>query len=226
MEIIENIPVNLEPAEVARRLHIRPGRQGSPTPEELIDLARPLIDFRAVYDIAFIGNKDPETVEVGGVVFRSRVLRANLEHAQKVFPYIMTIGPALEQKASSLGDLLKQYYLEEIANFALDLGFSWLAEKLQARWGFAVLSNMSPGSLEDWPISEQKPLFSLFGDTEKAVGVRLTDHMLMLPRKSISGILFPSEGTFTACELCPRERCPSRRAPYDEAKAADYRTRE
>ncbi len=138
----------------------------------------------------------------------------------------MTIGPALEQRAASLGDLLKQYYLEEIANFALELGASWLTEKLKVRWGFALLSNMSPGSLEDWPISEQLPLFSLFGDPDKAIGVRLTDYMLMLPRKSISGILFPSEESFTACQLCPRERCPSRRAPYDEALAAEYRNRD
>jgi len=225
METIIHIPVVLEPGEVARRLRIRPERAGASHLEELIELARPLIDLRAVYDISFVGKKDAETVEVAGVVFRSRVLRTNLERAQKVFPYIMTIGPALEQKASGLGDLLKQYYLEEIANFVLDKGASWLTESLQTRWGFALLSNMSPGSLEDWPIGEQRPLFSLFGDTEKVIGVRLTDHMLMLPRKSISGILFPSEESFTACELCPREKCPSRRAPYDEVLAAEYQIR-
>jgi len=225
MEIVDHIPVNLEAGEIARHLHIRPERAGASHPEELIELARPLVDLRAVYDISYVGKKDAESVEVAGVVFRSRVLRHNLDRAQKVFPYIMTIGPALEKRAASLGDLLRQYYLEEIANLILEQGASWLTEKLKERWGFAGLSNMSPGSLEDWPISEQRPLFSLFGDTEKAVGVRLTDHMLMVPRKSISGILFPSEEGFTACELCPREKCPSRRAPYDETLAAEYRYR-
>jgi hypothetical protein len=225
MEIIDHIPVNLEAGEIARHLHIRPERAGASHPEELIELARPLVDLRAVYDISYVGKKDAESVEVAGVVFRSRVLRYNLDRAQKVFPYIMTIGPELEQRAASLGDLLRQYYLEEIANLVLEQGASWLTDKLKERWGFAGLSNMSPGSLEDWPISEQRPLFSLFGDTEKAVGVRLTDHMLMLPRKSISGILFPSEEGFTACQLCPREKCPSRRAPYDEALASEYRNR-
>ena len=73
---------------------------------------------------------------------------------------------------------------------------------------------MSPGSLEDWPITEQTKLFSIFGDTERLIGVRLTDSMLMVPRKSISGILFPSEEGFTSCQLCDRERCPGRKAPY------------
>ena len=42
--------------------------------------------------------------------------------------------------------------------------------------------------MADWPIEEQQPLFRLLGDTERAVGVRLTDSMLMVPTKSVSGI--------------------------------------
>lgn len=226
MEIIDHIPVNLEAGEIARRLRIRPDRAGSSHLEELIELARSLVSLRAIYDISYVGAKDTQSVEVAGVVFRSGVLRHNLESAQKVFPFIMTIGPELEKTASSLGDLLKQYYLEELANIVLEQGAAWLTDRLQSRWGFPRLSNMSPGSLEDWPITEQRPLFSLFGDTEKTIGVRLTDHFLMLPRKSISGILFPSEEGFTACQLCPRETCPSRRAKYDEGLAAEYRKRD
>ena len=226
MEIINNIPVNLEAGEIARHLRIRPERAGSSHIEELVKLANSLVSLRAVYDISYVGAKDAQSVEVAGVVFRSGVLRHNLESAQKVFPYIITIGAELEKRASSLGDLLKQYYLEEIANFVLGQGADLLTKRLQDRWGFPLLSNMSPGSLEDWPITEQGPLFSLFGDTEKTIGVRLTDHFLMLPRKSISGILFPSEEGFTACQLCPRETCPSRRALYDEGLAAEYRKRD
>lgn len=226
MEIIDHIPVNLEAGDIARRLRIRPDRAGSFHLEEFLELAGSLISLRTVYDISYVGAKDAGSVEVAGVVFRSGVLRHNLENAQKVFPYIMTIGPELEKTASSLGDLLKQYYLEEIANIVLEQGAAWLTDKLQGRWGFPRLSNMSPGSLEDWPITEQRQLFSLFGDTEKTIGVRLTDHFLMLPRKSISGILFPSEEGFTACQLCPRDVCPSRRAKYDEGLAAEYRARD
>lgn len=225
MEIIQRIPVSLEADEIARCLRLRPDRAGSLQPEELIGLAKPMISLRAIYDISYVGRKDAESVEVAGVVFRSRVLRRNLEHAQKVFPFIITVGAELEQTAASLGDLLKQYYLEEIANIVLGQGSDWLTEKLKKRWGFSVLSSMSPGSLEDWPITEQAKLFSIFGDTEKGIGVRLTDRFLMLPRKSISGILFPSEEEFTACLLCPREKCPSRRAPYDKGLEAEYQKR-
>ena len=74
---------------------------------------------------------------------------------------------------------------------------------------------MAPGSLADWPITQQQQLFSLFGDVEAKIGVRLTDSFLMLPMKSVSGVYFPTETSFESCRLCPRKVCPGRRAPYD-----------
>jgi hypothetical protein len=222
METFDPIPVTLDSAAVASRLRHNPTRPGAPNLDALIAQARSLIHLRAVYQISYIRAKGEDTVEVSGVTFQSRILRRNLEAAQKVFPFIMTAGPELETAASSSGDLLKQYYLEEMANIALEGGAAWLAGLLAARWGFSGLSSMDPGSLEDWPITEQPKLFSIFGDTERLVGVRLTDNMLMIPRKSISGILFPSEEGFMSCQLCEREKCPGRRAPFDEALAARY----
>jgi hypothetical protein len=173
MEIVEGIPVILDPAGVSERLRFKPGRAGFATLEELLDRARPLIRLRAVYEIAHTGARAEDSV-----------------------------------------DLVEQYYLEETANIALGEGVSWLAKRLGMRWGLRDLSCMDPGSLEDWPITEQPKLFSIFGDTEKLIGVRLTESLLMIPRKSVSGILFPSEGSFSSCKLCDRVACPSRKAPF------------
>ena len=74
---------------------------------------------------------------------------------------------------------------------------------------------MNPGSLTDWPLREQRPLFALLGDVRSAIGVELTDTLLMVPRKSVSGIVFVAEETFASCQLCPRYDCPNRRAPYE-----------
>ena len=74
---------------------------------------------------------------------------------------------------------------------------------------------MSPGSLADWPLQEQRQLFTILGNTWDTVGVRLTDSLLMVPIKSVSGIRFPTESSFESCQLCPRAQCPGRRAPYD-----------
>ncbi len=70
---------------------------------------------------------------------------------------------------------------------------------------------------EDWPIQQQVPLFKLLGETESTVGVKLTDSLLMVPTKSVSGIRFGAETSFESCMLCPRPVCQNRRAPYDAA---------
>ena len=76
---------------------------------------------------------------------------------------------------------------------------------------------MGPGSGDAmvWPIQEQVPLFALLGDVKGAAGVRLTDSCLMLPRKSVSGIVFPTGVDFRTCQLCRREGCRSRAAAFD-----------
>jgi hypothetical protein len=218
VEILTDIPVRVDPRAASRRLRFGPGH-GFRSLDELLGEALPLVTLRAVTGVAYTGEKTEAGVEVSGVRFLSRILRTNLEHAQKVFPFIMTVGAGLEAAAAASGDLLRQYYLEEAANLILESGAAWLAGRLGERWGLGDLSAMSPGSLEDWPITEQPKLFSLFGDAKRLVGVELTDSLLMLPRKSISGLFFPSAEGFLSCRLCERGDCPARQAPYDEAAA-------
>lgn len=218
MARIESLPVVLDPVETSRRLRFDPDRAGFASLEDLLRPARDLMAPRALWDVVFIGARGERTVEIGPAVFESPLLARTLDGANKVFPFIITIGPELERTAAGLGDLLKQYYLEEIANLALEQAADRLARLLETRFGVAGLSGLSPGSLVDWPITEQPKLFSLFGDAERLIGVRLTDSLLMVPRKSISGILFPSEEGFVACALCDRENCQGRKAPYDPGR--------
>jgi hypothetical protein len=215
METTGPIPVTLDAQEIAARVRFDPQRAGFESLDGLVALANGLIKPRGVMVVAYVGEKGERTVQLEGVTFESPILRKKLAATNKVFPYIVTVGPELERVAVGQEDLLKQYYLEEMANIALEEAADWLAKRLEARYKVGPLSNLSPGSLEDWPITEQTKLFSLFGDTERSVGVRLSDSLLMIPRKSISGILFPSEEGFVACQLCDRENCQGRKAPYD-----------
>ncbi|HSA96101.1 MAG TPA: vitamin B12 dependent methionine synthase [Acidobacteriota bacterium] len=218
--MIDPVPVTLETAKVANRLRFKPDRSGLDPIDALVSLARSLIEPRAIFEAGYVGAMGENTVDIRGTRFVSPVLRQNLENVNKVFPYIITVGPELERAASAQGDLLNQYYLEEIANLALEQAATWLGARLESEFGVAGLASLSPGSLADWPITEQPKLFSFFGDTERLIGVRLTDSMLMIPRKSISGIFFPSEEGFVACQLCEREKCPGRKAPFKP----DHRT--
>ena len=215
MEIIDRIPVNLSVQQVLKSLHLDKDGKYVGDVQGLIEMVQPLIRPKAIYDVCYINRKDRDSVDIGGVRFTSRVLRVNLDKAERVFPYIATCGTEVENIDISSDDLMRKFVMDTIKQIALGAAVNHLREYIDRRYRPGQMSAMSPGSLEDWPISEQKQLFSVFGDVESLIGVRLTDTFLMLPIKSVSGMYFPTEVRFESCQLCPRERCPGRRAPYD-----------
>jgi hypothetical protein len=222
MRVLNTIPIQLEFEEIARQLRLDANMGPSSIVRELMGVAQPLIQAKALYEVSYISQRGEDTVEVNGVTFRSRVLRVNLDTVERIFLYIVTIGKALEDKASSTNDLLRQFYLETMGDMALRSSREYLENYLKRHFGLDHLSRMNPGSLKDWPITEQKPLFSVFGNVEDLIGVTLTDSMLMIPRKSVSGIFFPTEVSFFSCQLCSRKDCPARVAPYDETLKEKY----
>jgi len=218
MEKIEEISLGLDIEEVKREL------RGSDEVQIriLLEVAKPLIAAQAVYGVCYIDQKLDDAVIIDGIRFRSRVLRKNLETMGRVFPYVITIGAGLEQKADASKDLLEKYYLDQIGNMALSKARKHLEDYLRSKFALDGLSYMSPGSLADWPIEEQQPLFSILKGAEVSIGVKLTKSLLMIPRKSVSGIYFPTEVTFYSCQLCPREHCEGRKARFNENLAKEY----
>jgi hypothetical protein len=218
MEILGPFPIALNVDMVQTKLRA-PERESV---ARLTQEAIALTEARAAVAAAYIEEKADDQVVVGGQRFTSRVLRRNLEDIGRVFPAVITIGSRLEERVVQSPDLLIQYYLDMIGNLILAEARAQLVQSLCRRFAIDTLSWMSPGSLEDWPIEEQRPLFDLLGDAPTTIGVQLTESLLMLPRKSVSGIFFASASTFFSCRLCPRERCDHRKARYDEAAARDY----
>jgi len=218
METIGPIPVKLSLDMVQSKLR-------APSPEAietLVSDALSLAEAKAAFAAAYIEEKGAEEVVIDGHRFRSRVLRKNLDPVGRVFPAVVTIGSRLEQKADQSTDLLEKYYLDMIGNLILAEARSYVICQLCRRFAIDRLSWMSPGSLEDWPIEAQRPLFALLDGVEAAIGVHLTESLLMLPRKSVSGFFFPSETTFFSCRLCPRPHCEARKARYDEKAVKEY----
>jgi hypothetical protein len=221
MEILEYIPVNLDLGEIKRRLHMEKRGDWSHV-QTLIDEARRLISAKAVYKVCYIQSKCEEAITIDGTSLRSRVLRKNLNNVERIFPYVVTIGKKIEEKARAGSDLLTKYYLDIIENVALTATRKYLKDQLRFRYALDGMSYMSPGSLKDWPIEEQSPLFSILGDVEASIGVKLNESFVMIPNKSLSGIYFPTEIPFYSCQLCPRETCPTRRSPYNKKSAREY----
>jgi hypothetical protein len=213
--VLTEIAFEIEAESILSSLRIPPGSERAREIHALLDAVRPILKPKAVYDVCYIQNKARDSVDLGGVTFTSRVLRVNLEEAGRVFPFIATCGREVAERAASCDDIMLKFCLDTVMEAALRAAIRHVVETVRDRYALGKTSAMNPGSLEDWPLSQQRQLFSLFGDVERLIGVELTDSFLMVPLKSVSGIIFPTEVRFESCQLCPRAVCPNRRAKYE-----------
>jgi hypothetical protein len=214
--LLTDIAFDLDMEKLLRRVRVEPGGDDAEAVEalasEAVDIARP----KGVYRVANVDSRDDETVKIDGVDFKSRVLAVNLEDVYRVFPFVATCGRELKEWSQSIEGVLEPFWADTIKEMALRTAVRAIRDHIADSFQPGRTAEMNPGSLEDWPLSEQKGVFSLLDDPGESIGVELTDSFLMVPTKSISGILFPAEFGFENCQLCPRKDCPGRRAPYDE----------
>lgn len=207
---------------IARELKIKPVSSAANELKSLISDAEVIAKPKAIYTITSIEKKDQHVVYLNDVKFNSQLLCINLRGLNRTFPYIVTCGVELDHWKNSIKDTITHFFADHITGLALKVALEGLFTQIKKRYGLKQTATMNPGSLEDWPLQAQTPLFSLFGNPELTIGVRLTESLLMVPRQSVSGILFETETDFENCRLCPKENCPSRKVPYNELVAQKY----
>jgi hypothetical protein len=213
--VLDSIPFRLDRADLFEAVRMKPGDDHAAELEQFAAEAEQVARPKGLYAIAYIESKGERSVVIEGVEFTSRVLRVNLDAAERVFPSVTTCGTELEEWSGAIRDPLAGFWADSIKRLALRAAGAAVARHLDEHVRPGPTSSMAPGSLEDWPLEQQGPLFRMLGDVEATIGVRLSDSFLMVPTKSVSSIRFPTEVRFESCQLCPRESCPSRRAPYD-----------
>lgn len=214
--VLNDIPFEANLDLLMKRLHVTSESPHLNDLQQLVLEAQQIARPKAMYRLGYIESRGNETILIDGMTFTSRVLRVNLEHAHRVFLYVATCGREIHDWGNSLGDLLQQYWAGAIQEMALRSAARALNQHIAAHHQPGQTATMAPGSLADWPLKEQRPLFSLLGDTQGAIGVQLSESLLMIPTKSVSGMRFPTQESFESCQLCPRIDCPGRRAPYDQ----------
>lgn len=197
--------------------HIEEGSDDAQHLIKLIDIASEIGRPKVMYKETNINAKGYDYVVVDGIKLNSHMLRMNLESTNKIYPYILTCGKELADWAAALDDMLEQFWVDKIMEMALMTATTAFESHLETNCDLVPTSNMNPGSLENWPISQQEKLFSILGDPYDKIGVKLTDSYLMLPIKSLCGIRFYNDVEFVNCQFCNREQCNNRRTGYDHS---------
>jgi hypothetical protein len=219
MEALTQIAPALDAVALLARVHVAPDSEDADAFTALVDQAREVARPKALYAEAFVEGRGDDTIRIDGITFTSRMLRHKLAGVERVFPYVATCGHELDGVALPAGDVLVQFWWDAIKAELLAAARTHLLAHLTDRFRLGQTARMSPGSgdADVWPIEQQQLLFTLLGGVTPFIGVILTASCLMIPNKTVSGLLFPTEEDFQTCQVCHRDPCPNRRAPFDAA---------
>lgn len=211
------IPFTFNTKQLFEYLRIKPGTDRAKAFEDLVDEVRKIGKPKALYNVSFIDEKGEDTITLEGITFTSLALRKNLDSIERVFPYVATCGTEIDNIVIGQGDLQKKMWISFLKGNLLQASMQFLGEHIAKRYRVSNLSSMNPGSGDAsvWPFEQQRELFSICGDVEELIGVRLTKSLVLVPDMSVAGIFFPTEADFQSCQLCHRENCRFRRAPFD-----------
>ena len=221
MKILSDIPVKLETVEVMNSLKLNTKTLSAVKKiEELIESITPVMKPKAIYTETSVEDIKYDNVSIGGHVFKSKVLAKNLADQEACYPYIVTAGSELEEIELPKGQSVM--LLDLIKNIVVGKAFDYTRDLIVEEYDVRDITGMSPGHLEDWQLEEQKVLFDLIGVVIEEIGVSLTPSYLMIPVKTVSGIMFTSETGFQSCQVCTQPRCMGRRTEYNPMIAKQY----
>ena len=214
--VVDRIPFDVGVAEILRQAHVAADSEDAQTIGQMVEQAAAIARPKAMFTLASVEAGGDDSVVMDGVAFTSRVLRVNLDGLHRAFPFLATCGRELDEWSVSFDDMLEAHWADQIKQAALGCALKAVNERMAGQYQLAKTATMNPGSLPDWPITQQRPLFTVLGDPTETIGVRLTDSFLMVPNKSVSGVRFETDTEYVNCRLCPRPNCSGRAAPYDE----------
>ena len=159
-----------------------------------------------------IGENCPVTFDAGKIICRQ------LRGAQRYAAFVATVGSGYFQWTDAVkrrDDMFQTYAMDCVGSQIVESVADYMETVLQAEIdpaGFKRTNRFSPGYC-GWHVSEQPKLFSLFPE-QNPCGIELTESCLMLPIKSVSGIIGVGPDVrylpYT-CGLCDKKDCYKRK---------------
>jgi len=159
-------------------------------------------------------NNDLACLMFGGKRFSTgKIISSQLRNAESIAIFVCTAGSLISDWSHEHfdnGDFMKGYIIDAVASEAVERAAESLEKELKKQ-AFArdlhISAHYSPGHC-GWPVSDQHALFSLL--PPNFCGVSLTTTALMIPTKSLSGIIGVGPGEFLSveqCSLCDMTNC-------------------
>jgi hypothetical protein len=142
-----------------------------------------------------------------------KIITSRLRKASSVVLFAATAGNYFEEYSKKLilgGDLFSGFLVDSAASEVAEAAAEWIQNKIElyaSDLSHKITSRYSPGYC-GWNVGEQHKLFSFFPDN--FCGIRLTESALMIPIKSVSGIIGTGKEVKKEdyqCEICDDQNC-------------------
>ena len=136
-----------------------------------------------------------------------------MKEAEKIALFVCTAGEVFSScsnRYNKEGDYLKGFIIDTVGSLVVERSMDLIQQKLESdfsRSGLRITNRYSPGYC-NWPTQDQRQLFSLL--PENPCNIRLSDSALMIPVKSVSGIMGIGKGVRKraySCSICKNKTC-------------------
>lgn len=211
--------LNIPSSEIYEAMGYKDSMPDATVAEETASLLKRIIPSLRPRFLFFITDgtidMEKETLTVQDTVFHiGKTIARQLRGSETFAFFAATAGSEFETFQHTLqkeDDMLKIYIADSlgsiIAEKTADCMESALAASIEEK-GWKHTNRYSPGYC-GWEVAEQQKLFSLF-PVASPCGIRLTESSLMIPIKSVSGVIGigPTVRKLEyTCGLCTYENC-------------------
>lgn len=202
--------LRITPADVYEQMGYHDAQPDKATQQETAMILKEVSQWLRPQFSYFVVNKLPD-FEMGTIILRQ--LRGSEAYAL----FICTSGlefEAYQHQLKEQGDMVRVFIADALGSVIAEKCADQMEKALQEsidKLGWKHTNRFSPGYC-GWHVSQQQLLFPLFqGHT---CGVKLTDSSLMVPIKSVSGIIGLGEKVRKleyTCGLCDFKQCYKRK---------------
>lgn len=183
---------------------------------DVLDVAQTLSNIRGsvfIFDSIY-PDTSRNTITINGVVFETgKIVTRQLRNSTAAALFVCTAGSELEEFSKAqmnMGNIPEAYVADMAGSLIVEAAMDKIQDQFAGELNLQNLKSTnrySPGYC-GWQVQEQQKLFSLL--PENTCNIRLTESSLMLPIKSVSGIIgIGSEVRYNpyTCNICEMDHC-------------------
>lgn len=172
---------------------------------ELLKVCRPAYTFTEIpKDSPALGGNDIKEV---------------VAESEKVLLIAATLGIYVEKllRKTQITDMAKAVVVDAMASVAIEQFMDKIEDELKERYkGLYFTNRFSPG-YGDYPLEKQREVVKIL-NTEKKLGLSLSDSLLLNPTKSVTAVIGLNKNEVkgkinctSKCMKCGNKNCPYRR---------------